>query len=69
MGRLLGQVDAGFVALGVEQTELDPLGDFRKDGEVRTPAVVGRAQRKGLSEPDVYACPSSPAASAGIDKV
>jgi len=69
VGRLLGQIDAGLFAFCVEQAELDPLSDFGKDGEIRTPAVVGRAQRKGLSEPDVYARPSSPAAGAGSDKV
>jgi len=43
VGRLLGQIDAGLFAFCVEQAELDPLSDFGKDGEIRTPAVVGRA--------------------------
>ena len=47
----LGQRDPGLGAVGVEQAQLDPLGDLAEHREVGARAVVGRAQRIRLTRP------------------
>ncbi|BCI87185.1 hypothetical protein NIIDMKKI_23910 [Mycobacterium kansasii] len=49
----LGQGDPGLGAVGVEQTQLDPLGDLAEQREIRAGAVVRRAQRVGPAGPNL----------------
>ncbi len=44
-----GSVEPGLVAVGVEQAQLDPLGDLAEQREVGARAVVGGPQRIGLA--------------------
>ena len=52
----LGKIDSLLVALIIEKTKLDALGDFRKDREVDAGAVVGGTQRVPMSRPNVGGC-------------
>src|SRR5262249_23631943 len=52
-GRRLGKREARLRAILVEQTQVDALRDFGKDGEVDALPVVGGSERKGLAWPDV----------------
>ena len=52
--RALGQGDPRLGAVGLEQAELDRVGDLGEHGEVRPRAVVGRAEREGGSGPQAH---------------
>ena len=49
----LAQTDTCFIPLIVEETELDVLGDFREDREVRSRPVEDRSERIGFAWPDL----------------
>src|SRR5581483_3332352 len=53
--RPLGQRDADLVVVGVEQAELDVLGAFGEEREVRPLFVPRRAERKRPPRPDAHA--------------
>jgi hypothetical protein len=48
------KVDALLVALRIVEAKLDALGNFGEDGEVRSDAVPGGAERVGCSWPDTH---------------
>jgi hypothetical protein len=50
----LGQLDPCLIALGIEQAELDALGIFREEREVRAAAVPFRAEREEIAGPYVH---------------
>ncbi len=52
--RSLGQVDAHFGALVVEETQLDALRGFGEHREVRADSVEGRAERRVVTGPDAH---------------
>lgn len=49
----LAETDTCFIAVIVEETELDVLGDFGEDREVRSRPVEGRSERIGFAWPDL----------------
>src|SRR3954447_24891336 len=48
------QLDPGFAAVTIEQTQLDALGDLREQREVGSRAVIGGAQRIRPAGPGLY---------------
>ena len=53
------EVDASLLAAIAEQAELDALGAFAEEGEVRAAPVEGRAQRVGGAWPGLHGSPFS----------
>src|SRR6185503_18096167 len=51
---VLGDVDTHLAALVVEEAELDALGVFGEEREVRAAAVPDRAERERPSGPDFH---------------
>ena len=50
----LGQVDARFIVVVIEQAQFHTLGTLGKQGKVRSRAVINGSQRIGLPGPDFH---------------
>ncbi len=63
MARDLWKIDSGFAARFVEQAQFYAFGHFREQREVCPRAIVGGAERIGVSRPDFHwkYCPCSEA--------
>src|SRR3954452_5738470 len=50
----LRQMDASLLAVVIEKAKLDARGHLGENGKIRPRAVVGSAERVGISRPDLH---------------